>query len=477
MAKNIVIYSDGTGQAGGLRPEQRLSNIYKMYRASKVSTENGISPNEQVAFYDPGLGSGEAESFLLHPLRTINKLLSSALGAGLNVNIADCYEAILKYYEPGDRIYLFGFSRGAYTARCVANVMNLCGIPQHDENGNPIPRHGKKLRKIAEEAVFNVYEHGASKDRKKYEQEREELARRFRKKYGSEGVGRHGEPQGNIQPYFVGVFDTVAALGLSTWRKVAFLLIPHLLFVFLLGYFLSTDAWPTWGIMLLLTYILSVAYSYKSRLRYIRDFPNRGDFKWHFKSWGLSHYDRYLDNLVPFARHAISIDESRCDFPKVGWGKQADFDVTRDQHPAWMKQVWFAGNHSDIGGSYPEDESRLSDIALQWMLDEIREVPHPVIFNQNLLNVFPQPHAVQHCEVEALKELLWPSWWPEQYRFSWPAEVRHITDAAELHDSVIERFRCTTVCRHGHTTPYRPEALRNHKRVKDFYAGDCKQQA
>jgi uncharacterized protein (DUF2235 family) len=56
-AKNIVIYSDGTGQDGGVRPEQRVSNVYKMYRASRVAPETAIDPREQVTFYDPGLGT------------------------------------------------------------------------------------------------------------------------------------------------------------------------------------------------------------------------------------------------------------------------------------------------------------------------------------------------------------------------------------------------------------------------------------
>src|SRR5689334_13479991 len=57
MPKNIVIYSDGTGQDGGVRPEQRVSNIYKMFRASRVSFDNAIDPREQVTMYDAGLGT------------------------------------------------------------------------------------------------------------------------------------------------------------------------------------------------------------------------------------------------------------------------------------------------------------------------------------------------------------------------------------------------------------------------------------
>ena len=50
MAKNIVVYSDGTGQDGGVRPAQRVSNVYKLYRASRVSFDTAIDPREQVAF-------------------------------------------------------------------------------------------------------------------------------------------------------------------------------------------------------------------------------------------------------------------------------------------------------------------------------------------------------------------------------------------------------------------------------------------
>src|SRR5665811_1822067 len=115
MPKNIVVYSDGTGQDGGVRPEQRISNVYKLYRASRNHPDNAIEPHQQVAFYDPGLGTDIGATALTAPARFVQKLLGSVAGQGIKRNIADCYEFIVNHYEEGDRIFLIGFSRGAYT--------------------------------------------------------------------------------------------------------------------------------------------------------------------------------------------------------------------------------------------------------------------------------------------------------------------------------------------------------------------------
>jgi len=211
MSKNILIFSDGTGQAGGLRPDQRLSNVYKLYRATRVGPDNSVNPDDQFAFYDPGLGTDvDAASVPLKIVRWVRKVASSATGTGLGRNIVDCYEAILQVYEPGDRIYIFGFSRGAYTARCVAGVIGLCGIPTRMPDGTAVPRAGSGVRAIASEAVHKVYEHGSGRDRRTFAPQRKVLADRFRAKYSS------GKKQANEVPYFVGVFDTVAALGVSS---------------------------------------------------------------------------------------------------------------------------------------------------------------------------------------------------------------------------------------------------------------------
>ncbi len=101
MPKNIVVYSDGTGQDGGARPEQRISNIYKMYRISRDHAETGIDPSRQVVFYDAGLGTDIGATALTAPVRFVQKLLGSVTGAGIKRNIADCYEFIVNHYEAG----------------------------------------------------------------------------------------------------------------------------------------------------------------------------------------------------------------------------------------------------------------------------------------------------------------------------------------------------------------------------------------
>jgi T6SS, Phospholipase effector Tle1-like, catalytic domain len=144
MAKNIVVFSDGTGQDGGARPEQRISNIYKMYRSSRDHADTGIDPSQQVVFYDAGLGTDIGATALTAPIRFVQKLLGSVMGAGIKRNIADCYEFIINHYQAGDRIFLFGFSRGAYTVRSLANLLMLCGVPTKAGSG-PLMR----FRKIA----------------------------------------------------------------------------------------------------------------------------------------------------------------------------------------------------------------------------------------------------------------------------------------------------------------------------------------
>src|SRR5258706_5957038 len=139
MPKNIVIFSDGTGQAGGINFDEARTNVYKLYRACRVGPDTCIDPSEQVAFYDPGLGSAaDGGHFKVGWLRTFYNVASMATGLGITANIIDCYAAIIRLYEPGDRISLIGFSRGAYTVRSLAGVISYCRIPRQLSGCTPL---------------------------------------------------------------------------------------------------------------------------------------------------------------------------------------------------------------------------------------------------------------------------------------------------------------------------------------------------
>jgi uncharacterized protein (DUF2235 family) len=465
MAKNILIFSDGTGQAGGLRPDQVLSNVYKLYRATRTGPDSPIDPVTQVAFYDPGLGTEpDAERVPLRVLRTLRKIYSAATGTGISTNIVECYEAILRVYEPGDRIYLFGFSRGAYTARCVAGVLQLCGIPTTDGNGGPRPHWGRAVRAIADEAVRSVYEHGAGKERDKFAAEREEKARRFRVRYESGATDDPGES--NVSPYFIGVFDTVAALGAKGIKRALLIASLGLFGVALPTWLLSRlGGWPAGA-----TYVGVIAAAIvfdvlKTRLKVIRDFPQPGESRWHLAGWKSGFYDRALDPRVRYARHALAIDEQRADFARVGWGHSHDHGPERSvQEPEWFKQLWFAGCHSDIGGGYPELESRLSDIPLQWMVDEITALRDPVEVDMSKLRLFPSANGIQHCEVASVRDR-YPTWWPRAFRYSWKTAVRREAKGAPVHPSVLERLALPWVLQPSGRAPYRPEALEGDERT------------
>ncbi|WP_370284908.1 phospholipase effector Tle1 domain-containing protein [Pseudooceanicola nanhaiensis] len=471
MPKNICIFSDGTGQMGGVRPDQRLSNIYKMYRAMRPGPDSPISPKDQVCFYDPGLGTAETGGMF----RRIKPILASAVGTGIDHNMIDCYEQIIAHYEPGDRVLLFGFSRGAYTVRALANVMNLCGIPTRMPDGTPVPRYGPKLRKIATDAVKFVYNHGAGKPRGKqpYSGRREELGRRFRRKYSSAPV--EGEDvQGNVQPHFIGVFDTVASLGTAVVRSFVWGGTAAICALLVVSLVLD---WP-WPVLLGLAGLLSALLWQLGSLlldnfKFYSDTPEHRLRLWrpadwpqiwrtgHFAAWNKRNYDKWLDPDVQHARHAMAIDEDRADFPRVGWASKKAALETKDRQPEWLKQVWFPGCHSDIGGSYPESESRLSDIALDWMVTEVKECVPTIQINENMLHRHPDALALQHRE-EAIVTF-------GPLRIRWKQGIREVGSDFPLHPSVEERMKASVVVQNGDVKAYRPAQLRERRGLADYY--------
>jgi uncharacterized protein (DUF2235 family) len=490
MPKNVIIYSDGTGQAGGFRFDEKRSNIYKLYRATRCGPDSSIDPREQVAFYDPGLGSqADGDHLFGRMLRWIHNTVAQATGFGITRNVIDCYAALIQLWQPGDRIFLVGFSRGAYTTRCLGGVIARCGIPIHPKNdpGGELLTDDGSAQKLAAYAVKHIYQF--TYPRKKSEatarqkfllESREQLAARFRAEYGS--ADKNDPTKSNVYPHFIGVFDTVAALGnraTSTVFSAAFLLFAAALG--LVGEVLqpfSSAPWIGWifpylsfrhvflgtiGIAAICAFCVYVF----THLKW--DFRVAG-YDWlkslrtiHLNDMWMTFYDTELDPNVAYARHAISIDESRANFVRVHWSsvKEAQKDPAGIQ---WFEQVWLSGNHSDIGGSYEENESRLSDISLDWMARWAAAIPNGLKFDRRVLQVWPYPDGLQHDEVAAGFGFI-PRW----TGITWAEEKRKLPGAAAImHPSVYHRFDLPAAQLYDRRGPYRPETLQDHNDFKRF---------
>jgi uncharacterized protein (DUF2235 family) len=171
MVRRLVVCCDGTWNRLSHKDGKVFSptNVAKM-AASVAAAGNGM---EQPVFYDPGVGTGNI----------LDRWTGGAFGAGLSDNIQDAYQFLLHNYEPGDQIFLFGFSRGAYTVRSLAGLIRKCGILRK--------RYSHRI--VDAYDVYRIREGGADTDR----------AKDLRKEFS-----HHPVP---IK--FIGVWDTVGALG------------------------------------------------------------------------------------------------------------------------------------------------------------------------------------------------------------------------------------------------------------------------
>jgi uncharacterized protein (DUF2235 family) len=169
--KRLVVCCDGTWNTPDKTEDGKActTNVVRMARAVAPRGEDGVA---QVVYYDEGVGTGGA----------LDRLVGGATGSGLMRNVGDAYRFLVWNFEPGDEIYLFGFSRGAYTVRSLAGLVRKCGILR---KGN-----GTRF-----EEAYAFYRNGVHP--------RAPEAAAFRAAHGVETKVR-----------FLGVWDTVGALGI-----------------------------------------------------------------------------------------------------------------------------------------------------------------------------------------------------------------------------------------------------------------------
>ena len=254
--KRLVVCCDGTWN----KPDNvAITNIEKIARTIQTDAK-ACDDVQQLVLYVGGVGIGYK----------LDRLLGGAFGSGLFNNVKTAYRFLALNYEPGDEIFVFGFSRGAYTARSLVGMIGLVGL---------LTRRSLIADKLPE--AVNRYQRRGPAGRP-FGASNEEFKRDF------------CHPQTPTK--FLGVFDTVGALGVP-------------------------------GTM-----------------------PKDHQF-----------HDIRLGDSVLCARQALAIDDRRITFEPCLW----DVPVSM---AARVKQVWFPGGHSDVGGG--ARARALSDTALLWMVGE-----------------------------------------------------------------------------------------------------------
>lgn len=257
MAKRIVVCCDGTWNTLDQRHPTNVSLVF-----DAIARSAGRMVQEK--HYVEGVGN-----------KPLSRLTGGAFGAGLSDNVKDAYAFVVEHYEPGDELFFFGFSRGAYTARSCVGFIRNCGIL--------LPHNANRL-----DEAYELY-----RNRDANTKPGTSAAEEFRARFG------HPAPN---PIRFVGVWDTVGALGI-----------------------------PLSGGGLL----------------------NRFNKRWQF-------HDTKLSSTVESAFHALAIDEKRPSFTPTIW------DPTPAGSGLERAQLWFAGDHSDVGGGHAE--RGLSNVALHWLV-------------------------------------------------------------------------------------------------------------
>jgi uncharacterized protein (DUF2235 family) len=358
MGKNIIICCDGTSNEFG----RVNTNVVRLFQTLDLSAGAG-----QVAYYDPGVGTLAAPGLWTRLGRSLSRAFGLAFGVGIITNIEQAIDFLMHNYVPGDRVYVFGFSRGAYTARAIAGVLHKCGLPQ------------------------------AGAD--------------------------------NLMPYLVRIFRNTTEWDVSRAFKQTFCRPCPVSFLGL---------WDT---------VSTIGWVYNPQhLPYTRNNPDVGR-----------------------VRHAVALDERRCFYRTNLWGKPAGASENQHSQPDQdVKEVWFAGVHSDVGGGYPPADSMLWKCSFAWMVQEARAAG--VRFDQRGVDQFlgavsPETEWYTTCAHQSLKGVWWiceclpKKYWdnravPAAYRFRIPlGKPREVPAGAQLHRSIIDRMRVMSDYRPANLEP------------------------
>lgn len=321
QGREIAIFFDGTDNG----PSDE-TNVFKLYNMIKKRPDI-------LTFYIEGVGVG-------------GKIIGAGTGWGISNRVKQAYSFLIENYRDGDKIYIFGFSRGAYTARILTAMLYYAGIPEVPNNlafcrqsdPNVI---GEITQLPRNECVFRVSEMIFWS----YKGDKEPAERASNIKEEMKSMGLVSASLRPVPVTVLGLWDTVEALGfVDTWeaikKKMGFTIIPD---------------------------------------------PGERNGK----------YGDQLCN-VEYALQALSIDDDRADVftPKLVTLPHLITNRLKDDHSCGaindfskVNEVWFSGAHSDVGGGYKDCEVKsdcISNVSLNWMIRELARKSKIITSQQTL---------------------------------------------------------------------------------------------
>ncbi len=190
-SRNLVVFLDGTRN----EPETGTTNVARAFHLTEKN-------DQQIVFYAPGVGTIGSHSALTNAGKVATKLAGLVGGYGVRQNIEDAYRFLVANYRQGDRLYFFGFSRGAYTARALTGMLRTVGLLR-PEVQNMTPYALKLYLKSGP---------GKGADENFWR-----IRREFSNHFGNPGFPRAADGS-HPQVRFLGVWDTVKSIGSLTWR-------------------------------------------------------------------------------------------------------------------------------------------------------------------------------------------------------------------------------------------------------------------
>jgi len=315
-SRTLVICFDGTGD----RFDQHNSNVIQF-----VSLLKKDELSKQMVYYQTGIGTASEADARFSFIRKGSQLLDLMFATTLGLHVREGYEFVCQNYQRGDVVCIFGFSRGAYTARALAGMIQKVGV---------LPPWNTQMIPFA----YQMYS----------SQDNVELAKDFKATFSVD-----------VKIEFVGVWDTVASVGLLPRY------LPFVSSNSSIRYFRHAVA--------LDEHRVKFAPSYYRR--------SRDQDQAHLNDWELQQIDGSHGAHVP---NGTDDDDEHTDHPIHP--DKPEKKIHKSQKTDSL-EVWFAGAHTDIGGGSVPNHTRhsLARIPLRWMIRECFNCKTGIIFDGDLL--------------------------------------------------------------------------------------------